>query len=34
MFVGSASIRGTADCIVLAVVGNCDLLVAAVCPDG
>jgi hypothetical protein len=34
MFVGSVSIRGAEDYIELAVVGNCDVLVAAVCLDG
>ncbi len=34
MFVGSVSIRGTDDCIALALVGDCDVLVATACPDG
>ena len=34
MFVGSVSVRGTDDCIALAVVGDCDILVAAARPDG
>ncbi len=34
MFVGSVSIRGTENCIALALVGDCDVLVAATCPDG
>ncbi len=34
MFVRSVSIRGTEDCIALAVVGNRDVLVATVCLDG
>jgi hypothetical protein len=33
-FVGSVSVRGTEDCIALAVVGGCDVLVGAGCPDG
>jgi hypothetical protein len=34
MFVGCVSIRGADDYIALAVVGDCDVLVAAVCLDG
>ncbi len=34
MFVGSVSIRGTENCIALAVVGDRDVLVAAACLDG
>jgi hypothetical protein len=34
MFVGSVSIRGTEDCVALAVVGDYDVLVAAACLDG
>ncbi len=34
MFVRSVSIRGTEDCIALAVVGDYDVLVAAACLDG
>ena len=34
MFIRSLSIRGTEDCIALAVVGDRDVLVAAVCSDG
>ncbi len=33
MFVGSVSIKGAEDYVVLAVVGNHDVLVAAACPD-
>ncbi len=33
MFVRSVSIRGTDDCVALALVGNHDVLVAAACPD-
>jgi hypothetical protein len=34
MFVRSVSIIGTEDCVALAVVGDCDKLVATACPDG
>ena len=34
MFAGSVSMRGTEDCIALAMVGNHDVLFAAACPDG
>jgi hypothetical protein len=34
MFVGSVGIRGTKNYIALAVIGDCDVLVAAACPDG
>ncbi len=34
VFVRFVSIGGTEGCIALAVEGNCDVLVAAACPDG
>jgi hypothetical protein len=34
MFAGSVTINGSEDSVALAVVGNCDVLVAAACPDG
>ncbi len=34
MFVRFVSIRGTEDCVALAVEGNCDVLVAAASLDG
>ncbi len=34
MFVGSVGIRGTENYIALGVIGSCDVLVAAACPDG
>ncbi len=34
IFVGSVSLRGAEDCITLAVVGSCDVLVATACLDG
>jgi hypothetical protein len=34
MFDECVSIRSTVDCVALAVIGNCDILVAAACLDG
>ncbi len=34
MFIGPVDIRGTEDCVAVAVEGNSDVLVAAASPDG